>query len=84
MKDLLAESKVWFNALLDVKDKAITGCPAAKNDLPAESKVLFEFTVDHKDFKEFTRGYCQKTPHVIPKGALPAPSFSGCRPSTTA
>ena len=56
-KDLLPESKVWFDVPLDVKDKAITGYHAAKNDLPAESKVLFEFTVDHKDFKEFTRGY---------------------------
>ena len=56
-KDLLAESKVWFDVPLDVKDKVITGYPAAKNNLPAESKVLFEFMVDHKDFKQFTRGY---------------------------
>ena len=47
-KDLLAESKVWFNVPLDVKDEVITGYPAAKNELPAESKVLFEFTVAHK------------------------------------
>ena len=63
----------------------ITGYPAAKNDLPAESKVLFEFTEDHKDFKKFTRGYLpKKTPHVIPKGVLPAPSFKFNKPLTTA